>query len=270
MARFKIFPVLVDKLKRATQSTLDKLRKQSMDWFKDRVQSAFGKRARVGTFDRKEIEAQQKAAQSATRPTRPPTTTIRRTTTTTTPDSDLRRAKADDGRGTILRGNSRVSRALQQNTSLDATFKRNLRNVGRPVIGKMYFFIYDPKWKHVLPYYDVFPLVVPIHYYPDGFLGMNLHYLPYIMRAKLLDFLFSLAVSQHVGGKEDKYMQVSYGVLKSLAKDKHYEHTIKRYLYSHVKSPFAEVLHEEWEVAAFMPVEQFRKKNKREVWKDAY
>ena len=29
-------------------------------------------------------------------------------------------------------------------------------------IGKMYFYFYDPKTKDTLPYYDRFPLVIPI------------------------------------------------------------------------------------------------------------
>ena len=45
-----------------------------------------------------------------------------------------------------------------------------------PMPGKMYFYFYDPKYKAVLPIYDRFPLVIPIEPYPDGFLGLNLHY----------------------------------------------------------------------------------------------
>ena len=45
------------------------------------------------------------------------------------------------------------------------------------VMGKMYFFYYDPKGKKTLATYDRFPLVFPIERYSDGFLGLNLHYL---------------------------------------------------------------------------------------------
>ena len=38
-------------------------------------------------------------------------------------------------------------------------------NVG---IGKMYFATYDPKHKKTLPYYDIFPIIIPIHKYSDG------------------------------------------------------------------------------------------------------
>jgi len=55
-----------------------------------------------------------------------------------------------------------------------------------PFIGGLMFFIYDPKTKDKLPYWDRFPLVIPINLYPDGFLGLNLHYLPYYQRQLLL------------------------------------------------------------------------------------
>ena len=50
-------------------------------------------------------------------------------------------------------------------------------------------FIYDPKLKDKLPYYDTFPLVLPVEQYKDGFLGINLHYLSIPMRMRLLDRL---------------------------------------------------------------------------------
>ena len=57
------------------------------------------------------------------------------------------------------------------------------------VLGKMYFFSYDPKWKDKLPWYDRFPLIFPIERYNDGFLGINFHYLHPRDRAILMDEL---------------------------------------------------------------------------------
>ena len=56
-------------------------------------------------------------------------------------------------------------------------------------IGKMCMFFYDPKHKDTLPFYDSFPLVIIIGKAKGGFLGMNLHYLPPVLRAKMLDGL---------------------------------------------------------------------------------
>jgi hypothetical protein len=60
--------------------------------------------------------------------------------------------------------------------------KRN----NKPFIGKLNMFFYDPKFKKTLPYYDTFPLVLPLEAYSDGFLGINFHYLPIPLRLKLL------------------------------------------------------------------------------------
>ena len=65
--------------------------------------------------------------------------------------------------------------------------REKLRN--RTMIGRMYFYFYDPKHKATLPYYDRFPLVLPVERYPDGFLGLNLHYIHPKHRMILLDKL---------------------------------------------------------------------------------
>ena len=43
---------------------------------------------------------------------------------------------------------------------------------GRPSIGRLNMFFYDPKYKKTLPYYDTFPLVLPIERIPGGFAGI--------------------------------------------------------------------------------------------------
>lgn len=139
-----------------------------------------------------------------------------------------------------------------------------IKMVKVPEIGRMMFFLYNPKWAKILKYYDKFPLVVPINYYPDGFLGLNLHYLPLILRATLLDTLITLSEQFD----EEQYSSVSYEILKGLGGTV-YKPTIKRYLYSHVASQFAVVPFDEWEIAAMLPVEDFRKADKREVWADS-
>ena len=55
---------------------------------------------------------------------------------------------------------------------------RNEKLSSRIVPGNMYLFMYDPKHKETLPYYDTVPLVLPFKSVPEGFLGINLHYLP--------------------------------------------------------------------------------------------
>lgn len=138
-----------------------------------------------------------------------------------------------------------------------------------PLVGHLYHFIYDPKYKETLKYYDIFPLTMPLNYTNNGFLGMNFHYLPPMLRAKLFDTLNG--IREHVeyrGMKEEEYLKISYGFLKGMG-NTIYKPTIKRYLWSHLKSNFAHIGSEEWENVIFLPSEQFKKAGKREVWSDS-
>ena len=56
-----------------------------------------------------------------------------------------------------------------------------------PVGKSLNMFVYSPKGRNKLPYYDTFPLVLPLKSMEGGFLGLNFHYLPYALRARLLD-----------------------------------------------------------------------------------
>ena len=67
-----------------------------------------------------------------------------------------------------------------------------LVNRQNPLIGSMNMFFYDPKHKETLPYYDRFPLAIIVKPAPGGFYGLNLHYLPNVLRAKFLDALLEI------------------------------------------------------------------------------
>jgi hypothetical protein len=136
----------------------------------------------------------------------------------------------------------------------------------RSLIGSMQMFFYDPKFKDTLPYYDKFPLVVVIGPAPGGFYGLNLHYLPPILRAKMLDALMDIADSKK---SEDAKFRIRYSTLQSNAKLKWYKPCFKHYLNKHVESRFAEVSAPEWEIATFLPTAQFRKSNSQKVFSDS-
>lgn len=124
------------------------------------------------------------------------------------------------------------------------------------VIGKLYFFKYDPKWKAILPIYDKFPMVFPIERYIDGFLGLNLHYLNTAERMYLLGMLTRFATNMNL--TPGTRLKLSYDVLqssKTLSTEA--RPCIKRYLFGHVRSKFIQVLPEEWEKACQLPVELF-------------
>ena len=141
------------------------------------------------------------------------------------------------------------------------------RRTPKSVIGKLYFFYYDPKTKDSLPYYDRFPLVFPIELYPNGFLGLNLHYIHPKQRIILLDKLSELATDKRFDDRTK--LKLSYQVLSSFSRLYGVNPCIKRYLGNHVQGNFVEISASEWDIAALLPVEQFEKANKNKVWADS-
>lgn len=134
-------------------------------------------------------------------------------------------------------------------------------------LGGMYFFYYDPKTKSDLPYYDRFPLVIPLERYTDGFLGLNLHYLPLNYRLMFLDKLLDLAVLNK--NDEIRKVRVTYEILTASKRFKEFRPCLKKYLTNQIQSKIIAVQPNEWDVAAFLPVQQFKKKNVEAVWQES-
>ena len=149
----------------------------------------------------------------------------------------------------------------------DALMKEEpLSSSGRQIIGSMQMFFYDPKLKETLPYYDRFPLAIVLKPAKGGFLGMNLHYLPPILRAKFLDALMDNVTSKK---SPDAKFKLTTRLLAGTSKLEYYKPCIKHYLTEHVRSKFAEVKAPEWEIATFLPTAMFEKANVRKVYADS-
>ena len=141
------------------------------------------------------------------------------------------------------------------------------RMANRPSIGRMYFFNYDPKYKATLPYYDRFPLIFKVGQYRGGFEGINMHYLPYRLRARLMDALYETSNNKRYD--ETTRLRITYDLLKAATKYKEFKPTYKKYLNQHVRSRFVEIGATEWDIALFLPVERFEKASKTAVWRDS-
>jgi hypothetical protein len=138
--------------------------------------------------------------------------------------------------------------------------KRN----NKPFFGRLNMFFYDPKLKAKLPYYDTFPLVLPLEPYADGFLGINFHYLPMTLRLQLLDKVVDF--SNNTKFDESTRLAVDYSKLKNLSIIKP---TLKRYLAGRVKTQFRRIDADEFTVAALLPVQRFKKASAAEVYADS-
>jgi len=123
-----------------------------------------------------------------------------------------------------------------------------------PSVGRLNMFFYDPKYKQVLPYYDRFPLVLPLERISGGFSGINFHYLPPVARFRLLEQLQRYATSSKISSRTT--FDVSYDRVKRIPLVKN---TIKKYLFAHVRSNFLKIDFDESALAIYLPVQQFKK-----------
>lgn len=139
-----------------------------------------------------------------------------------------------------------------------------LNHVG---IGSMFLFSYDAKYKNELPYWDAFPLVIPIEIYHDGFLGINLHYLRPETRAILLDKLLEYSTSKKIN--VNTKLNLSYRLLKNVSKFREVQPCLKKYLINRVRSNFIWIPPKDWGYAIYLPVEKFQKKSKNYVWSES-
>ena len=135
------------------------------------------------------------------------------------------------------------------------------------IIGRMYFYFYDPKMKESLPYYDTFPLVIPIEQYRDGFLGLNLHYIHPKQRILLLDALSEFANNSKYDASTK--LRLSYDLLRRTGAVYQATPCIKRYLFTHVESRFLEITADEWDIASLIPGNNFVGASNEKVWAES-
>lgn len=137
-----------------------------------------------------------------------------------------------------------------------------------PLPGSMICFFYDAKWKKELKYWDAFPVDFVLETYRNGYLGLNLHYLPYRQRGILMDALYRVRRINEGGKRERLYLDYAE-LVSNIKKYKGFQPCIKRYLFTHVKSRILEIPARGWSVVSFLPVQQFQKATQTVVWQDS-
>ena len=102
------------------------------------------------------------------------------------------------------------------------------------------------------------PLIFPFKLIKGGFYGINLHYLPLTLRARLMDGLYDYTNNKRYD--ESTRMTLSYKLLNASANLKYFKPCIKHYLYDHVQSRFMYIYPSEWDIAIFLPTARFEKR----------
>ena len=163
----------------------------------------------------------------------------------------------------------KLSHAEYQKWIIDKSFEARTPSLARkmllgldprsrvsPMVGKMFFFKYDPKGKNYLPKYDNYPLVVVLNHYANGFFGINLHYLDVGTRIALVQEL-NLFLNNNYLDTRTK-LNVNYDLIKNTPDMASLAHPCyKRYLFNHVRSRFIEIFPDEYFKAIQSPLEQF-------------
>lgn len=159
------------------------------------------------------------------------------------------------------------ARLLSQKTINPARLIRSNPELSVTAIvpGEMYLFQYDAKFKDTLPIWDKYPLVFPFKKLSDGFIGLNMHYLPYYARIKLLNKLMVFRNNSTLD--HQTRLKLSWSLINGVSALRVAEPCVHRYLSSHVKSPFKRIEAQHWATAMMLPVEGFVGGTKQQAWK---
>lgn len=152
--------------------------------------------------------------------------------------------------------NTKVQGLKNHNTSNNI---KTYSNIEGGLMGKMFFYIYDAKYKKILPIWDRFPMMIVLHMKTNGWLGLNLHFLYQEQRANILTKLVS-----GYGGVSDNDLSLTlnYGLLKNLHLFEDLKPCIKRYRHDCVRSRILPVQAHEWAYAIWLGAEDFEIQNR--------
>lgn len=158
-----------------------------------------------------------------------------------------------------LVGTSYAATRFQQDYSENMT--------GRMLPGRMYLINYsNPITKDKLPYYDMFPLILPFNIESSYVTAINFHYLHPTSRVILLEKLSRFKI-----GDTDIQTRIraDWGILSNFARFREVKPSVKRYAKSRIKGKYLFIQPDDWTTAAVMPTESFRGSSKQQVYLDS-
>ena len=130
----------------------------------------------------------------------------------------------------------------------------------RPNFGMMNLFYYRPKGAEKLPYYDIFPLVIPLgRRLNNGFVGLNFHYLSVPQRWLLLERLSMFQVPSELDAfdTEEGAGDVMALFWSKIRRKRGVRPIVRRYLTKYIQSRFLKIELSEMLIALAIPMERF-------------
>lgn len=152
-------------------------------------------------------------------------------------------------------------------TKFQRDYSDNL--TGRMLPGRMYLINYSNpigKGTPALPYYDMFPLILPFNVESSYITALNFHYLHPVNRVILLEKLSRFKI-----GDTDIQTRIraDWNILSNFARFREVRPSVKRYKKSQIKGRYLFIQPDDWTSAAMLPTESFRGTSKQQVYLDS-
>ncbi|QIG69655.1 DNA end protector protein during packaging [Rhizobium phage RHph_I46] len=139
------------------------------------------------------------------------------------------------------------------------------RGVSDFIPGTIMTYLYDAKHADTLEFWDRAPLIIFLDVQKNGnFLGLNLHYLPPNVRAKILALLMKTVTATKL--RHDVRMKLTYSMCQQIAAYQPLQFCLKSYIPNRITSKIVRIQPQDWTHAIFFPSDRFQKKSNRYVW----
>jgi hypothetical protein len=125
----------------------------------------------------------------------------------------------------------------------------------KPSVGGMVTFNYAPESHKRLPHWDRFPLLFVTDVRGDLFKGINLLYLPPILRERIIQRIRDTTDRHKDEHTKDR---LTYKILQHATKLKEFLPCVKTYHVNGVKSKFLPIHKDHWDISTKLPMAKFK------------
>lgn len=159
-----------------------------------------------------------------------------------------------------------ITKSTKPSASTFEIYREETGLRGRLAPGYLQHFTYLAKHRDKLPYWDAFPLSLTMNVGEDHMLNLNLHYLSYSVREKVLKVMYDNLVSTKSPTAKVKF---NYEMLKEMQKYSFMKPAIKKHLFSQIKTKPILIPPSDFNKVLFLPSEEFVGATNTKVWRDS-
>ena len=139
--------------------------------------------------------------------------------------------------------------------------------------GRMYMFKYfnpiNKANRKVLPYFDMYPCIFVLHKEETYMTGINLHYIPPLQRAFLMDAMYRYVRSPTKNNWLTRLDINIYNIMKQRFGMRWHYPCIKRYRLDRIPGRLMLVNPDHWDIMMQLPVSQFRGSGINRVYRES-